>query len=81
MSGMATRTGPSRTYRLIRDTWVVFADGAAWLCRSLWRINRRLARTFLPGQKRAVQSTVAALAVLLEIVGLVVVTADWAARH
>lgn len=68
-------------YRVVRDAWWMFADGVWWLCRGLWRLNRGLVRGVLPGQSRAVHSTVAGLAVLLEVVGLWVAAADWAARH
>jgi hypothetical protein len=59
----------------------VLSDGIYWLCRMLWRFNRGLVRSVLPGQSKAVHSIVAALAVLLEIVGLWVAAADWASRH
>lgn len=80
MTGKTRSEWPAGTYRLVRDTWRVFADGAAWLCRSLWRANKVVARGVLPGQSRAVQKIVAALAVLLELVALVVALSDWAAR-
>ena len=68
-------------YRLVRDAWVVLSDGIYWLCRMLWRFNRSLVRSVLPGQSRAVHATVAALAVLLEIVGLWVAAANFVATH
>ena len=68
-------------YKLVRDTWIVLADGIYWLCHLLWRFNRRLARSVLPGQSRAVHATVSALAVLLEVVGLWVAAANFAATH
>jgi hypothetical protein len=68
-------------YRLVRDAWFVLADGIYWLCRTLWRFNRSMVRGVLPGQSRAVHATVAALAVLLEIVGLWVAAANFVATH
>jgi hypothetical protein len=67
--------------RFVRDTWTVLADGIYALCRALWRMNRGLVRGLLPGQSRIVHVTVAALAVLLEIVGLWVAAANFAATH
>jgi hypothetical protein len=68
-------------YRLVRDAWTVLSDGIYWLCRLLWRFNRSAVRSVLPGQSRAVHATVAALAVLLEVVGLWVAAANFAATH
>ena len=68
-------------YRLVRDAWTVLSDGIYWLCRTLWRFNRSAVRSVLPGQSRAVHATVAALAVLLEIVGLWVAAANFVATH
>jgi hypothetical protein len=82
---MATASGRNDmigvTWRLIRDLYTVVADGVWWLWTRLWRLNRGLARTLLPGQSRAVHSLVALCAVLLEIVGLWVAAVDFAARH
>jgi len=68
-------------YRLVRDAWIVLSDGIYWLCRTLWRFNRGAVRSVLPGQSRVVHATVAALAVLLEIVGLWVAAANFVATH
>jgi hypothetical protein len=68
-------------YRLVRDAWTVLSDGIWWLCHGLWRFNRSAVRSVLPGQSRAVHATVAALAVLLEVVGLWVAAANYAATH
>ncbi|HST80424.1 MAG TPA: hypothetical protein VLL08_01645 [Kineosporiaceae bacterium] len=68
-------------YKLVRDAWIMLQDGIYWLCRTLWRFNRSLVRSILPGQSRVVHATVAALAVLLEIVGLWVAAANFVATH
>lgn len=68
-------------YRLVRDTWTVLSDGIYWLCRSLWRFNRSTVRAILPGQSRAIHATVAALAVLLEVVFLWLAAATFLANH
>ena len=68
-------------YKLVRDTWIVLVDGIYWLCHLLWRFNRSVARSVLPGQSRAVHATVSALAVLLEVVGLWVAAANFVATH
>ena len=78
LSGSDPLTG---TYRLVRDAWTVLADGIYLLCRTLWRFNRRAVRSVLPGQSKAVHVTVAALAVLLEVVGIWVAAANFAATH
>jgi hypothetical protein len=69
------------SYRLIRDAVMIFVDGIDWLWRTLWKLNRGIIRAMLPGQSKVVHSTVTVLAVLLEIIGLVVLLADWGARH
>lgn len=69
------------TFRLIRDAWVVLQDGIWWLCRGLWRFNRAAVRSVLPGQSRAVHGTVAALAVLLEVVFIWVAAATYLGTH
>jgi hypothetical protein len=85
MDQMTTkRAGPdplTGAYRLVRDAWTVLSDGIYWLCRILWRFNRGLVRSVLPGQSRVVHVTVAALAVLLEIVLLWVGAANFFATH
>lgn len=68
-------------FRLVRDTWTVLSDGIYWLCRALWRFNRSLVRTVMPGQSRPVHATVAGLAVLFEIVGLWVAAAYYLGTH
>jgi hypothetical protein len=68
-------------YRLVRDAFSVFVDMIDWLWRTLWGLNRGVIRAVLPGQSKVVHSTVTALAVLLEIVGLWVAAVDWASRH
>ena len=68
-------------YRLVRDTWIVLQDMIWWLCRTLWRFNKGAVRIFMPGQSRAVLSTVTAFAVLLEVVGLWVAASYFVATH
>jgi hypothetical protein len=68
-------------FKLVADAWTVLSDGIWWLCRMLWRFNRRAVRTVLPGQSRAVHATVAAVVVLLEVVGLWVAAANFVATH
>jgi hypothetical protein len=68
-------------YRLVRDAWTVLSDGIYLLCRTLWRFNRGAVRSVLPGQSRVVHATVAALAVLLEVVGIWVAAANFVATH
>jgi hypothetical protein len=72
---------PEKTYRLVRDMYRVFAQGAYWLWTRLWRLNRGLARTFLPGQHRGVQKLVAFVILLAELVALIVLAANFAATH
>lgn len=68
-------------YRFLRDTWIVLSDGIYWLCLRLWRFNRGFVRMVLPGQSKSVHVTVAALGVLLEIVGLWMAAATFLAAH
>ena len=75
------QTVPGRAWRLVRDMWTVFADAVYWLWTRLYRLNRGLARTFLPGQSRHVHRIVALFAVCLEIVGIWVAASGWAATH
>ena len=58
------------TWRVIRDCYLIIADFVWWLWTRLWRLNRGLARSFMPGQSKHVHSLVAVCLVLLEIVGL-----------
>jgi hypothetical protein len=67
--------------RLIRDLYTVLADGLWWGWTRLWRLNRGLARTFLPGQGKPVHTVVALVAVVLEFVGLWVAAVNFAATH
>jgi hypothetical protein len=69
------------TWRVIRDCYTIIADFLWWLWTRLWRLNRGLVRTFLPGQKRPVHNVVTVCLVLLEIVGLYVAVVDFVQRH
>ncbi|GLY27033.1 hypothetical protein [Kineosporia sp. NBRC 101731] len=69
------------TGRLVRDTFFVFVDLVNWLWDKLWKFNRSLAKTLLPGQSRGIQTTVALVAVCGEIIGLWVFAVDFADRH
>jgi hypothetical protein len=73
--------GMTTVYRFVRDAWTVLADGIWWLCHTLWRMNRGIVRSMLPGQKKHVHATVTAMAVLLEVIGLWVAAANFAATH
>ncbi len=75
------RSVTGRSMRLVRDVWTVFTDAVYWLWTRLYRLNRGLARTFLPGQSRHVHRIVALFAVLLEIVGLWVAASGYATTH
>jgi hypothetical protein len=80
----ASRSGSdpvTGAFRLVRDAWTILADGIWWLCRALWRFNRAAVRIVLPGQSRPVHATVAALAVLLEVVFLWLAAATYLATH
>ena len=83
-SAKGRRPGPdilTGAFRLVRDAWTVLVDGIWILCRTLWRFNRGAVRTVLPGQSKAVHVTVAALAVLLEVVFIWLAAANFAATH
>ncbi|MBT0772559.1 hypothetical protein KIH74_26675 [Kineosporia sp. J2-2] len=67
--------------RLVRDVVFVFVDMVNWLWHRLWVFNRSAAKALLPGQSRAVQTTVAFVAVCGEIIGLWVFAVDWADKH
>ena len=69
------------TWRVIRDCYTIIADFLWWLWTRLWRLNRGLVRTFLPGQGKHVHSLVAVCLVLLEIVGLYVALVNFIQTH
>jgi hypothetical protein len=69
------------SWRLVRDIYTIIADSCWWLWTRLWRVNRRVVRTFLPGQKRAVHNIVTVCLVLLEIIGIYLVVVDFVRRH
>lgn len=84
---MASKATSSRndligsSWRLVRDIYTIIADFVWWLWTRLWRLNRGVVRTFLPGQKRAVHHIVTVCLVLLEIVGLWVALTAFIQSH
>jgi hypothetical protein len=69
------------TYNLLRDMAKVTFDGIYWLWHRLWLTNRGIIRQIMPGQSRYTHSVVVAVAVILEIIGLWLVTTHWASTH